>query len=122
MLVNRRLLPRTSFTGRVDLYRLRDGSLVKSFVSEKGTSGSWLLCITFSPDGHLLAATDWNGTVTLWDVATGERKQTNMNQRAGVLTAAFAPNAATLATGSEDKTLRVWKLSAELIRPGLEKK
>jgi WD40 repeat protein len=95
---------------------------VKSFVSEKGTSGSWLLCITFAPDGRLLAATDWNGTVTLWDVATGERKLTNMDQRAGVLTAAFAPNGATLATGSEDKMLRLWKLSAELIRPGLEKK
>ena len=110
------------FSGRVDLYNLRDGSLVKSFTSEKGMAASWLLCITFSPDGHLLAATDWNGTVTLWEVASGERKQTNMNQRAGVLTAAFAPNGTTLATGSEDKMLRLWKISAGLIRPALEKK
>jgi outer membrane lipoprotein-sorting protein len=110
------------FSGRVDLYRLRDGSLVKSFVSAKGTAASWLLCITFSPDGHLLAATDWNGTVTLWDVATGERKQTNMDQRAGVLTAAFAPNGATMATGSENQMLRLWKISADSILPAVETK
>ena len=105
-------------TGKVDLYNVRNGSLVKSFVSNNGTSASWLLCITFSPDGRLLAGTDWNGTVTLWDVATGDRRPTNMDQQAGVLTAAFAPNGATLATGSEDKMLRLWKLSAETIRPG----
>jgi len=92
--------------GRVDLYNLRDGSLVRSFTSKKVASASWLLCVTFSRGGHLLAASDWNGTVTLWDVATGQRKQTTVGHKAGVGSVAFAPNDATLATGSEDKTLR----------------
>ena len=100
--------------GKVDLYKLRDGSLVKSFASEKGASASWLLCVTFSPDGHLLAASDWNGTVTLWDVATGECKQTITDHQAGVLAVVFAPDGAALATGSEDNTLRLRKLPAEL--------
>ena len=108
--------------GKVDLFSLRDGSLVKSFASVKGASASWLLCVTFSPDGHLLAASDWNGTVTLWDVATGERKQTITDHRAGVSSAVFAPDGATLATGSEDKTLRLSKLPAELIRLRAEEK
>jgi WD40 repeat protein len=109
-------------TGKVDLYNVRDGSLVKSFVSKKGTSASWLLCIKFSPEGRLLVGTDWNGTVTLWDVATGDRRQTHMDQPVGVLAAAFAPNGATLATGCENNMLRLSKLSAETIRPGRENK
>jgi WD40 repeat protein len=100
--------------GRVDLYNLRDGSLVRSFDSEKGPSASWLLCVIFSPDGHLLAATDWNGIVTLWDVATGQRKLATTDHNAGVVSAAFSPDGEVLATGSEDKTLRLWKLSDAL--------
>ena len=79
----------------------------------------------FSPHGHLLAASDWNGP-TLWNVATGERKQTITDHRAGVSSAVVAPDGATLATGSEDKTLRLSKSPAELIRllprnhPGIE--
>ena len=103
--------------GTVDLYRLDDGSLVRSFASEKGDSSSYLLWVTFSPDGNFLAATDWNGTVTLWDIRTGDRRQTISNFQTGVHCAAFGPNGAMLALGSEDKTLRLWKLPADLIHP-----
>ena len=108
--------------GRVDLYNLRNGSLTKSFVSEKGATASWLLSGAFSPDGRLLVASDWNGTVTLWNVATGERKQTITDHQAGVLSVAFAPNGEMLATGSEDKTLRLRKLPAGLTQPVPEKR
>ena len=101
--------------GRLELYRVGDASFVRSFRTAQGRSASWLLGVIFSPDGQLLAATDWNGTVTLWDVATGRRKRTSIGHQAGVLAVAFSPDGATLATGSEDKTLRLWKLSEALI-------
>lgn len=106
--------------GKVNLYRIADGSLEESFSSENGASASWLLCVALSPDGRSLAATDWNGTVTIWDVETGERKQTKMDYSAGVLAAAFAPNSATLAIGSEDKTLRLLEFPAESKKPKRE--
>jgi WD40 repeat protein/outer membrane lipoprotein-sorting protein len=99
--------------GRIDLYKLNDGSLVRSFASEKGTANSWTTSVAFSPDGRLLVATDWNGAVTLWDAAKGDIKLTITDHKAGVLSAAFSPDGATLVTGSEDKTLRVRKLPAQ---------
>ena len=109
-------------TGRIHLHDLRDGSLLKSLASEKGTSASWLLWVAFSPNGRLLAAADWNGTVTLWDVPGGERKLTIADHQGGVLVAAFSPDGGTLATGSEGRILRLHKLPIESIHPVPDKR
>jgi len=101
--------------GRIEIYNLKDGMKVKSFASEKGNSPSTLLSVAFSPDGRLLTASDWNGTVSLWEVATGQCTQVIPPQKAGVISAAFSPDGSTLATGSEDNTLRLWRLPTELI-------
>jgi hypothetical protein len=53
-------------------------------------------------------------------VATGERKLTIADHKARVLSVAFAPGGAILATGSEDKTLRLRGLPAELISPAMK--
>jgi WD40 repeat protein len=103
--------------GTFDLYNVADGARVRTLSSEPGPAASWLLCVSFSPDGRRLAATDWNGTVTLWDVATGRRERTIADHQAGVLTAAFSPDGSTLATGGEDRTLRLWKLAGDPPQP-----
>lgn len=104
--------PAAKNVGIVGLYSVTTGSLMKSFASEPGSSPSYLLGVIFSPDGKMLAATDWNGMVTLWNAQSGERKRT-IREQAGVLSAAFTPDGASLATGSEDKTLRIAKLPTE---------
>jgi WD40 repeat protein len=107
---------RSKLVGRVDLFRLHDGSRISSFTSDAGATASWLLCVTFSNDGKLLAASDWNGTVTLWDVATGERIPLSTHHDGGAHSTVFSPDGRFLATGSEDQTLRLWKLPSEFIQ------
>lgn len=100
-------------TGMIDLFRFKDGSKVRSFTSERGSSASYLLWVTFSPNGRLLAATDWNGTVSVWNVESGKLQQSTKDSAAGAHTAVFDPDGVTLALGREDKTLHLWKLTAE---------
>jgi hypothetical protein len=92
--------------GKVELFSLRDGSPLKSLAAEKGTSASCLLCIQYSPNGHLLAATDWNGMVTIWDVPSGQRKLA-IAGKDGMHAIAFSPDGTKFATGSEDAILQI---------------
>ena len=93
----------------VQVYDLQKGKLVKTFVSDDHTDESWVLWIEFSPDGSLVAAANWDGTIKLWDFSTGELLKT-VKHEGGTHSVVFAPNGKTMATGSEDKTLRLWNL------------
>ena len=106
---------------KVDIYNLTDGSLVRSLTGEKATDVSWLLWVAFSPDGRLLAAADWDGTVIVWNVATGERKHA-FTEQAGVHVAVFAPTAPCWQPAAKAGFLRLWKLPAEPAQPLPEKK
>ena len=56
-----------------------------------------------------LAAAD--GTVKTWDAKTGSHENTFEAHLAGVSTIAWSPNSDVLASGSDDKTIRLWHAS-----------
>ena len=64
----------------------------------------------FSPDGTTLASGSWDKTVRIWDVATGQSKNTLTGHTGSVSSIAFSPDGATLASGGSwgDSTLRLW--------------
>ena len=64
-----------------------------------------------SPDGSLLAAACDDGTVRLWNIATGAPTRTLTGHAAAVNAVAFCPDGRTLASASEDKTIKVWDLA-----------
>jgi WD40 repeat protein len=70
--------------------------------------------VAFSPDGHLLAIGNGDGSVMLVDVAD-PRQPREMPpfpaHQTGVAGVAFSPDSATLATASVDTTARLWNVS-----------
>jgi DNA-binding beta-propeller fold protein YncE len=92
--------------GIVDLYRLQDGEKLRTLIAPAGTSTSHQLHVAYSPDGRYVTASDWNGTVTVWNASSGEVVDT-FDEGAGVHSAVFSPDSKTLATGCENQTLRL---------------
>jgi WD40 repeat protein len=67
-------------------------------------------CLQFSPDGTRLASGSKDGTVCVWNVATGRCEQT-LRHPGSVTGATFAPDGRRLATSCFDGAARIWTLA-----------
>ena len=65
--------------------------------------------ITFSTDGHLVAMSGINGTITIWDTETGELKAKLKAGSAGISGFSFSPDGQMAATRDYlDKSVKLW--------------
>ncbi|WRZ87768.1 P-loop NTPase fold protein [Streptomyces sp. NBC_01007] len=64
--------------------------------------------VVFSPDGGMLASGGFDGTVRLWNPATGEELNTFDAHPGSVLSVAFAPGGGMLACAGTDGAVRLW--------------
>ncbi len=91
---------------RIELFDVESRSPRARPLKDGGNSPSWKLAFSPREESHLLASSDTHGTVTLWNVATGERigsPRDNTLAHAGD-SIAFSPDGRLLATGSSSAT------------------
>lgn len=67
-----------------------------------------VLSVAFSPDDTLLASTNYDKTVSVWDARTGTELWTMQGHKDKPTDVAFSPDGKMLASASEDNTIRVW--------------
>ena len=64
--------------------------------------------LVFSPDGATFVSRTNNGTIQIWDVATGDQIAALDEHAQGVSSLAFSPDGTTLVSTSMDGTIFLW--------------
>jgi WD40 repeat protein len=79
----------------------------------------WVRALVFSPDGKTLASATGGldgekrllpGNITLWDTATGKKRAVLEGHTAWILKISCSPDGKTLASASEDGTVKLWNM------------
>jgi WD40 repeat protein len=82
--------------------------LIGTVRGPKGGLTGTVRSAAFSPDGKRIVSGSEDGTVGVWDAATGEEKAVLQGHTKGVSGVAFSPDGQRVVSWGEDGTVRVW--------------
>lgn len=68
-------------------------------------------CVSFSPDGKLLAAAGEEAKIRIFDLAAGSQLGELKDHSASVLSIAWSPDSRKFASCCSDGSLRIWDVS-----------
>ena len=96
--------------------QLRCGSFVDETAAPRWSNAAahdgWILDVTLSPSGQLVATCGTDRVVRVWSTADGSKKHEFTNPEWEVLCIAFAPDEASLLAGDLSGMVRQWDLVA----------
>ena len=104
------LVARGRFDGLIDLWSLNMDQTPPKFQfldRLKGHQGR-VLAICFSLDSQMMASSDDQGTIQIWDTTSWSPINTLPRQTHRVRTVAFSPDGQTLVSGSDDGQICIW--------------
>jgi WD40 repeat protein len=99
--------------GKVRVWAVKTGGLITT-LDMQGRAA--ITSVAYSADGKRIAAAGADGSVGLWDAATGERAPLPEGHRGAARGIAFSPDIDRLVSTGDDGTLRLW--DARTGRPG----
>jgi RNA polymerase sigma factor (sigma-70 family) len=94
---------------RKQLRRIKPVEDVYYGKTNRGSGG--IHALAFAPNGKTIASAHHDGTVRLFDAATGKHLRVLRGHAHSVLGVAFSPNGKILASCSDDHTVRLWDTS-----------
>ncbi|MEM5838706.1 hypothetical protein AAHH59_10320, partial [Pediococcus acidilactici] len=81
------------------------GKVIRTLTGHSG----WVLSVTFSPDGQILASGSHDKSIKLWQLETEEALCTLTGHEESVESVAFSPDGRMLASCSQDTTIKIWQ-------------
>jgi WD40 repeat protein len=66
--------------------------------------------VSISPDGNTLVSGSDDNTIKIWDLATGQLRQT-LGHDDIVQSVSISPDGSTLVSGSADRTIKIWRVT-----------
>ena len=100
-----KILAGTGYDGEIHLWKVENWERFGVL-----TIGATAFTISFSPDSSTLASTGY-GSVSLWEIDSGEKIATLTEHTGWVNAVAFSPDGSTLISGGDDATLRIWDVT-----------
>ena len=91
----------------VRCYSTSDGELLYE-IPKKHTD--WIYCVSFSPDGVLLATSDRSGGMFVWEAETGREFLVLKGHSGAISGLSWRLDSNLLASCSEDATIRLWEM------------
>lgn len=95
--------------GDVSVIDIQTGKVKKSFSTAQVAS------LAYSPDGQSLAVGETNGTLRLWEIATGQPRHRFVGHRDYVHSLAFDHDGSVLAASSRDAPAYVWDVYGKFV-------
>jgi WD40 repeat protein len=91
-----------------DLEARRRLTILRTEMQQRAGYDARAVCLSFSPDGKMLAVGHVDGAIHLFDLTRGEEVKVKLRHEDMVSCLAFSPDGKTLASGGTDTNLKLW--------------